>query len=164
MVDAVMEVLSGPIPWIVIAVAILAYASAKKSIFGFTVLFALVCAAVGTNLLFFGVVKPLFAMLHACDAVASGGSWLCAGSEMGLPSGHAADGMAAATVGFWAIRGYGRYLPFAGAALIGISRVYLGSHSVSDVLIAYIFGAAVGSAVYWLFVAGGRGFRQAESF
>lgn len=67
--------------------------------------------------------------------------------ELSLPSGHAATSFAAAVV-------LSRFLPrwavvpaFALAALVASSRVYVGVHYPTDVLLGALLGAAVGFAV-----------------
>ncbi|MBE1535225.1 phosphatase PAP2 family protein [Actinomadura algeriensis] len=69
---------------------------------------------------------------------------LAAHSSFGMPSGHAQNGIVA--WGFLALRA-GRPLPRAGAAvmivLIGVSRVFLGAHSVWQVLAGWAIGGAL---------------------
>jgi membrane-associated phospholipid phosphatase len=65
-----------------------------------------------------------------------------------LPSVHAADGMAGATIILWTTKGVVRTLSVILALLIGYSRIYLGVHPPTDVLAAFAIGALVGSAVF----------------
>ncbi|RSN53870.1 phosphatase PAP2 family protein [Actinomadura sp. WAC 06369] len=69
---------------------------------------------------------------------------LAAHSSFGMPSGHAQNGIVA--WGFLASRAR-RPLPWAGAVvmivLIGVSRVYLGAHSVWQVLAGWAIGGAL---------------------
>ena len=71
-----------------------------------------------------------------------------------FPSGHAMAGFATATVlalaarprAWVAVAGYG------GAALLALSRVYLGHHYPSDIVAGAVLGAGVGAAAYGLVV------------
>jgi undecaprenyl-diphosphatase len=68
------------------------------------------------------------------------------GPGRSFPSAHAADTAAAAIVIGWAAPAL---TPVAVgiAALVGISRVYLGVHYPSDVVAGWVLGAAVGAAL-----------------
>jgi undecaprenyl-diphosphatase len=68
-------------------------------------------------------------------------------TSLSFPSAHSASSFAAA-------RGYSRLLPgrsgrilYAGAALMGFSRVYLGVHYPSDIAVGAGLGLAIGSAM-----------------
>lgn len=63
-----------------------------------------------------------------------------------FPSGHASNNFALATVAalFYRRRGWLVYIP---AALVAYSRVYVGSHWPSDVLISALIGAGIGLLV-----------------
>jgi hypothetical protein len=74
------------------------------------------------------------------------------------PSGHAAIAFAAAVVLALAGRRWWLALLAVGAAaLISLSRVYLGLHYPSDIAGGAVLGAAVGAAGYGLLVSGARG-------
>lgn len=61
--------------------------------------------------------------------------------NLSFPSGHSANAFATATV-LTSVAGLG-YLPFAVAALVAFSRVYLGQHFLTDVLV----GSGIGMIV-----------------
>jgi undecaprenyl-diphosphatase len=66
-----------------------------------------------------------------------------------MPSGHASTAFAAATVIAW-FHPRLRVPAFALAALVAVSRLYLGVHWAGDVLAGAVLGVAVGLAVGWV--------------
>lgn len=87
--------------------------------------------------------KPYFGRPRPCQAlsfirVVSG----CSGFY-GFPSNHAVNGMVVATI-MLGLRSFKIGLMFVGIALsVGFSRMYLGVHYPFDILLGFLFGAAV---------------------
>jgi len=112
---------------------------------------ATLIAGVVANLL-----KPVFDRPRPFDA----GLWPALGSlpsTGSMPSGHAATAFAAATALALLVPAL-RPAAYGLAALIGVSRVYLGVHYVSDVVAGALLGALIG----WAVVVAGRRLRGAE--
>jgi undecaprenyl-diphosphatase len=98
------------------------------------------------------IIKPLFARPRPCHAEPAI-TWLrliagC-GGKYGFPSSHAANTFSqAVVVGAFYKRSRLYMLIF--AVLVSISRVYLGAHYPLDVFAGAIYGAIIGSLVFYL--------------
>jgi membrane-associated phospholipid phosphatase len=107
----------------------------------------LLLVAVGiADLVSVRVVKPAIDRERPCHSLASVRAPLGCGSAKSFPSAHAADSGAAAAVVIWAAPALAP-LAIAVAALVGVSRVYLGVHYPSDVVAGWVLGAAIGAAL-----------------
>ncbi|MBD3243794.1 MAG: phosphatase PAP2 family protein [Chitinivibrionales bacterium] len=104
------------------------------------------------------VLKPLFGRPRPCnpEVLVEGGRFLLGyKTSRSMPSIHAANMMAAATVLTWVFtRHWVWYFTIAG--LVAFSRVYVGVHYPFDVLAGTVVGIALGSAVYGVYVGGRR--------
>lgn len=140
--------------------AILLYDSVRRSGRAGFRLFLLLAATVAFGDVLGNLLKDAFAEPRPCQVVfeqlrALGGAAVarCGADPNGMPSNHAINFFAAAT--FIALatpwRGW-RIGLFAVAALVGLSRVYLGKHYPGQVLAGAAIGAAVGGLGAWLAV------------
>jgi undecaprenyl-diphosphatase len=95
------------------------------------------------------LVKPAVERVRPCHSLASVRAPLGCGAGKSFPSAHAADTAAATTVVIWAAPPLAP-IALALAALVGVSRVYLGVHYPSDVVAGWVLGAAIGAALILL--------------
>ncbi len=97
------------------------------------------------------VLKPVFGRVRPCQAVQGLRLLVRCPHSFSMPSGHAISSFAAATTLFYLSRSFvpilARWYPLVLAAAVALSRVYLGVHYPSDVIV----GAALGSTVAILF-------------
>jgi undecaprenyl-diphosphatase len=108
----------------------------------------LIAAVAVTDLLGARVIKPHFGRVRPCDALPPGSfrAVVAVGRSASMPSLHAADYFAGALVVFreWRALGAASYVL---AALVGLSRVYVGVHWPSDVVAGALVGTAVAAAL-----------------
>jgi len=76
--------------------------------------------------------------------------WLASATSPSMPSGHAARAFAMATLVALGTRPRWGALALALAALIGLSRIYLGLHWPSDVLAGALLGVVLAFIMQWI--------------
>ena len=126
--------------WIVLGVLLLLGAASRRR--GLVYLLALGFAAAVNNL----AVKPLVERPRPYEAIAGFEPLVERLASYSFPSGHACASFAAATAltMLFGKRGAVAFIP---AALIALSRPYLGMHYMSDVVCGALLGAVCAAAV-----------------
>ncbi len=150
--DWTVLLLSSGVTWVVVYLFALALALTFKNTRAVKILGCVAFAISLSDGISYYVLKPYFQRVRPChytmDARRVNG--IC-GSEFGMPSNHAANGMAATTV----LAAFASRTWFLAALIstlvVGFTRVYLGVHFVGDVLAGYVFGIVFGAASVALF-------------
>jgi undecaprenyl-diphosphatase len=146
--DVVMAAASNRMVLLAIAAASAIYLG-LRSVHRWTAAVVLLVAIGAADLVSARLVKPAVDRARPCQSLASVRAPRGCGSGKSFPSAHAADTAAAAAVAVWASPILAP-IAVALAAVVGLSRVYLGVHYPSDVVAGWILGAAIGAALVLL--------------
>lgn len=76
--------------------------------------------------------------------------WLSLATGPAMPSGHAARAFAVAALLASAVRPRWGALALGLAAMVGVSRIYLGLHWPSDVLVGALLGIVLAAGMHWI--------------
>jgi undecaprenyl-diphosphatase len=102
-----------------------------------------------------GLLKPIFARLRPCHTINQVHLLVNCGGGYAMPSTHAANAVAQAVLFGTCVRQV-RYYLYAFAALIALSRVFVGAHYPLDVVVGAAIGVVIGGIIL-------LGFRRFES-
>lgn len=94
-------------------------------------------------------IKELVARPRPCHVLENVDTLIGCGGHFSLPSNHALNTAAAAAF-FQALYPRSGWISWPIVAVVGISRVYLGAHYVSDVLAGWVIGVTLGGSAAFL--------------
>ncbi len=95
------------------------------------------------------LIKPWVARERPCFAVDGVNALIDQVRSNSFPSSHASNVFGAAAL-FWLVRGRRWLWGFLVAALVGLSRIYVGVHYPSDVLAGALLGMLCAGLVWWV--------------
>jgi undecaprenyl-diphosphatase len=138
--------------WSALTLGVFLYCLVRRQKRALKILGCLLVAVSLTDSVSYYFLKPVFQRVRPCHYLQSRRVNGICGSEFGMPSNHAANGVAVTTVlavfasRFWLFAGV------ISSLIVGFTRVYLGVHFPGDVLAGYGFGILFGlfvSAVFY---------------
>ena len=142
---------------VLLAAAYWAWCNWRECLIGSGMLAAVVGAAdaLGTQL------KGLVQRPRPCVTLADVHQLLGCGGAFSFPSNHAANTAAAAAF-FQVLYPRSGWISWPLVLAIGVSRVFIGAHYLTDVIGGWVVGGAIGAGVAWLLCRWSR-FRPARS-
>lgn len=135
--------------WYIAYIILAGIAFIKGGIRGKILVIGLILLIIITDQTGFRILKELFERVRPCNAISDAITPLGCAGGYSFPSNHALNNFAAATFISRLFPNY-KWVVFIVAALIALSRVYLGVHYPSDIL----GGALIGVAFGYLFSLG----------
>lgn len=144
--DPVVSLLSSTAFWAVLMALAFGMAAMRRKTRALKLLAAIAVAIAISDATTTYVLKPNFNRVRPCHYLegARRVGNIC-GSREGMPSNHAANGMAAAVLlGIFASQSWFALALFF-ALIVGFTRIYLGVHYPADILVGYLFGAGFGA-------------------
>ena len=95
--------------------------------------------------------KYYFERIRPCNEIEGVRVLVGCGGSFSMPSNHAANAFAFAVTFFIFFKNKIRYTFLAVALLVALSRIYVGVHYPSDVLVGALLGSALALSVFWLY-------------
>jgi undecaprenyl-diphosphatase len=110
---------------------------------------ALILTIIATDQFNSSVLKELFGRLRPCHTLPDVNLLVGCGGGKSMPSSHAANNFAAATVIVYYFRkNYAIF--YSVAVLVALSRVYVGVHYPSDIMVGAFVGTSIGLSISYL--------------
>jgi undecaprenyl-diphosphatase len=131
--------------WIALSVVLMLFKKHRK--LGFSILVCIAAAWLVND----GVIKNLVCRTRPFDTVPGLEVLVSKPSSFSFPSGHACSSFCAAFV-ITRMRGKKGALVYIPAALIALSRIYVGVHYPSDILVGAIIGTVSGAVFTWIII------------
>lgn len=149
--DPIVLLLSSELFWAMVLFAFVLIAVLRRDTAAMKMLTVVVIAIGVSDVLSSQVLKPKLGRIRPCHGLEVRRVNNICGSGFGMPSNHASNGMAVATlIGLFAPRPW-FLVSLVFVVLTGFTRVYLGVHYPGDVLVGYAFGALWGLILGGLF-------------
>lgn len=131
--------------WIVITVLMLVFKKTRKA--GIQCAISMLLAMLVVNV----TIKPLAARIRPYDLVEGINILVARPHDFSFPSGHASNSLSCAWVMLRTLPKKFGVPAFVLAALIALSRLYVGVHFPSDVLVGAAIGIALAELAMWIF-------------
>lgn len=140
--------------WIALCALLLLFPKTRRA--GLAGALALALSMMCTNI----VLKPLISRIRPWLVIEGLTPLVTERDPNSFPSGHSSAALAAATAWWRLLPKSWRWVAIGAAAVMALSRLYVGVHFPSDVLCGAVVGAACGAAGAWLVEHGAKGRRQ----
>ena len=146
LLDKIFSIITDVNKWYIAYIILVGIAIFKGGLRGKLVVISLIILIIVTDQTGYRLLKELFERVRPCNALSDAITPIGCAGGFSFPSNHALNNFAAAV---FLLRLYPQYkwIFLITATLIAISRIYLGVHYPSDVLV----GALIGSAFGYLF-------------
>jgi undecaprenyl-diphosphatase len=145
--DRLMPLITDYNSWKPVIFALFAYLVWKKRMNGVTIILVVLVAAAISDMINHRVLKELFARVRPCNALENVHLLTGCSGSFSFPSSHAVNSFTIASVLGFYNRGMMPYTLFC-AAMVALSRVYLGVHYPMDVTVGAFVGVGIGYAFY----------------
>ncbi len=145
--DWLMPIASNYRAWSPVGIALIAYLVWKEPKRGILIILLLLTAVAVSDLINHRLLKELFARIRPCNALPDVNILTGCSGSYSFPSSHAVNSFTIAVV----IGLFERKLLIAAilaAATVAFSRVYLGVHYPSDVIVGALVGSGIGYLAY----------------